>query len=61
MQALKTLMDNKTVDYNFEVYQLAQLADTPITILSGGPSLFKDSVDVVIPLRPEQPLGEFSP
>ena len=51
-------MDTKTVNYNFEFYELPQPADTPITILSGGPSLFKDSVDVVIPLRPEQALGE---
>ena len=57
-QALKTIMEVKTVDYDFEFYQLPQWADAPVTILSDGPSMFKDSVDLVVPLQPEQSLGE---
>lgn len=59
MQALKTLMDAKTVDYDFEFYQLPQWADSPVTILSDGPSMFKDSVDLAVPLQPEQSLGGY--
>ena len=57
LQALQTLMQRQAVDYDFEYYTLPQPASTAVTVLSAGPSLFKDAVDVLLPLAPQQPLG----
>lgn len=37
---------------------LDQPADAPVTVLSLGRSLLKETVDVTLPLRPTAPLGE---
>lgn len=50
-------MQRQAVDYDFEYYTLPQPASTAVTVLSAGPSLFKDAVDVLLPLAPVQPLG----
>ncbi len=58
MQALKGLLDSKVVDYDFEFYQLPQPADAAVTLLSPAGSLFKDSVDLVLPLAPSGAFGK---
>ena len=58
LQALKRLIDDKQVDYDFEYYQLPQPADAAATLLSTGRSMFRDSVDVALPLAPAAPFGE---
>jgi Mini-chromosome maintenance replisome factor len=58
LQALKRLIDDKVVDYDFEYYQLPQPADAAVTLLSTGRSMFRDSVDVAVPLVPAGPFGE---
>jgi Mini-chromosome maintenance replisome factor len=58
LQALKRLIDDKVVDYDFEYYQLPQPADAAATLLSTGRSMFRDSVDVAVPLAPAAPFGE---
>lgn len=40
---------------------LDQPADAPVTVLSLGRSLLKETVDVTLPLRPTAPLGEPGP
>lgn len=39
-------------------HSLDQPADAPVTVLSLGRSLLKETVDVTLPLRPTAPLGE---
>lgn len=39
-------------------HSLDQSADAPVTVLSLGRSLLKETVDVTLPLRPTAPLGE---
>ena len=56
-QALQTVMQRQEVDYDFEVYTLPQPACAAVTILSAGASLFKDAVDVLLPLAPSSRLG----
>lgn len=58
VQALQTLMARQRVAYNFEFFSLDQPADAPVTVLSLGRSLLKDTVDIALPLRPTAPLGE---
>lgn len=55
---MKRLMDSKVVDYDFEFYQLPQPADCAVTLLSARRSMFKESVDVTLPLAPSAPFGE---
>lgn len=57
MQAVKELLEAKSVDYGFRVYRLPMPADVPATILSAGASLLGGSVDVVVPLLAAQAPG----
>ena len=57
MQAVKELLEAKSVDYSFRVYRLPMPADVPATILSAGTSLLSGSVDVVVPLHAAQAPG----
>lgn len=57
MQAVKELLEAKSVDYGFRVYRLPMPADVPATILSTGTSLLSGSVDVVVPLHAAQAPG----
>ncbi|KAK9840637.1 hypothetical protein WJX81_006013 [Elliptochloris bilobata] len=47
LKAVKGLLELKSVDYGFLVYQLPMAADVPTTILSAGTSLLANAVDVV--------------
>ncbi|KAK9840639.1 hypothetical protein WJX81_006299 [Elliptochloris bilobata] len=51
LKAVKGLLELKSVDYGFLVYQLPMAADVPTTILSAGTSLLANAVDVVVPLH----------
>ena len=57
MQAVKELLEAKSVDYGFRVYRLPMPTDVPATILSTGTSLLGGSVDVVVPLHATQAPG----
>ena len=50
-------MQRQEVDFVYECYVLPQPASTAVTVCSEGLSLLKDSVDIVLPLIPIQPLG----
>jgi hypothetical protein len=58
MAALQTLMARQRVAYDFEYFSLDQPADAPVTVLSLGRSLLKETVDVTLPLRPTAPLAD---
>lgn len=58
MQAIKRLIEDMQVDYDFEYYQLPQPADVATTLLSAGRSMFKEIVDVTLLLAPAAPFGE---
>lgn len=57
VQAVKGLLEQKSVDYEFGFYRLPIPADVPTTILSAGTSLLGSSVDVVVPLHATQAPG----
>ena len=56
-QAVKELLETKSVEYGFRVYRLPMPADVPVTILSTGTSLLSGFVDVVVPLHAAQAPG----
>eukprot|EP00887_Chlorella_sp_A99_P007055 scaffold2.g7055.t1 len=58
LAALATLARTQTVGYDFEFFSLDQPTDCPVTVLSTSRSLLKDSVQVVVPLRPTAPLAD---
>ncbi|PSC74128.1 mini-chromosome maintenance complex-binding isoform A [Micractinium conductrix] len=58
LAALQHLMRAQKVAYDFEFFSLEQPADAPVTILSLGKSLLKDTVGVALPLRPTAPLAD---
>ncbi len=47
----------QAVEYDFQYYTLPQPADAPVTVLSCGRSLFRDVVDLELPLRPTDSPG----
>ena len=47
----------QAVEYDFQYYALPQPADAPVTVLSCGRSLFRDAIDVEVPLRPTEAHG----
>ena len=52
VQALQTLMARQRVAYDFEFFSLDQPADAPVTVLSLGRSLLKDTVDIALRCAP---------
>ena len=60
LQALKDLLDNKKIEYDFSFYTLPMSADVPVTVLSSGKSLLHTALDVVLPLHPTAPFGTAS-
>ena len=57
VQAVKGLLEQQSVDYEFNFYRLPIPADVPTTILSSGTSLLGSSVDIVVPLHATQAPG----
>ena len=57
MQTLKTLLDQKKVDYDFSFYTLPINTDVAVTVLSERKSLLHDSLDVTLPLKTRQASG----
>ena len=60
VQALRALLETKSVDYDFEYYKLPMPVDVAVTILSQGRALLQQCVDVVLPLRSLAATGKLS-
>lgn len=56
-QALRSVLEAKQVDYDFEFYKLPMPLDVPVTILSQGRALLQGSVDAVLPLQSTSAAG----